>query len=108
MNNDTRRHKKGKMVEIVSKQIGGNQGKPRTVKCIEEDQKSEKCSWKKVPDKHKAEYHEAIIKKNIVVQMVRAAFTNHFYHLNEKVYKQLECGPICLKAKGTVTRCVRT
>ena len=90
---------------VVPKKTGGQQGRDRSIKSIEIDQKKERWHWKVMPDKY-TDADKKRMMKEVINQMVKATFNNHFYTWDGKLYKQMKGGGTGLRGTGSVARCV--
>ena len=53
-----------------------------------------------------SERQKKLILREVIVQLTKATFGNHFYKWENKIYKQLEGGAISLRATGSIARCI--
>ena len=90
---------------VIPVKRGGNQGRDRTIKSIEDDQKLERWKWTKTPAMYSEEERRMLIKQ-VVKAMIKVTFSHHYYKWGEELYRQMEGGSIGLRATGSVARAV--
>lgn len=64
--------------------------------------KEEKWNWNETVTQTKEELKKLL--SLVYGEMIKSTFTNHFYRFNQKYFKQINKGPIGLKASGSITR----
>ena len=92
------------LADVVPRRKAKSGGEP-TVLTVTTDDK--KCRWKfhKAPETYNEEEKRRVMAK-VIEGMILGTFNNHVYKWETKIFRQLQGGPIGLRATGSVARMV--